>query len=88
VDLPAEATLTIDDNLTESTSAVRRFSTPALEPDQDFHYTLKAQLFRDGRTVVASRRVRVRAGQEIQVTIDFSDNLVREDTVVTNNGVK
>jgi uncharacterized protein (TIGR03000 family) len=71
VSLPAEAKLLIDDHATTSTSTLRRFASPPLEPGKEFHYTLKAEMVRDGSTVVATKQVSVRAGQETRVTLDF-----------------
>ena len=42
VSLPADATLTIDDAATVSTSSLRVFTSPILPNGRDFHYTLKA----------------------------------------------
>ena len=71
VSLPAEATLRIDGCLTKSTSAVRTFSSPELQPGKAYAYTLDAQLLRAGKTLKATRRVTVRAGATSQVTFDF-----------------
>jgi len=71
VSLPADARLTVDDVVTKSTSATRLFATPALETGKEFHYTLKAEVVRDGKTYTAIRRVAVRAGEETRVTLDI-----------------
>jgi uncharacterized protein (TIGR03000 family) len=78
VTLPADAKLTIGDTLTQSTSAVRTFSSPALDRGQDYYYTLKAEVVRDGRTVTTSKQVTVRAGSESRVTIDFPAGTVAQ----------
>jgi len=71
VQLPADAKLMVDDSATESTSAVRTFVTPALQPGKQFYYTLKAEISRDGRTLSADQRVTVRAGTQTNVTLQF-----------------
>lgn len=71
VSLPADARLTVDDVVTQSTSATRTFVSPALESGKDFHYTLKAEIVRDGKTYTAIRRVAVRAGEETKVSLDI-----------------
>ena len=71
VELPADATLTIDGEATTSTSATRVFRTPELEPGQTFHYTFKAQVKRDGKVQSVTRRVEVRAGQQTQVSMEL-----------------
>jgi uncharacterized protein (TIGR03000 family) len=68
VSLPADAKLSIDDSPTTSTGPNRVFVSPALETDRDFHYTLKAEVVRDGRPITMQRQVTVRAGQETPVT--------------------
>ena len=67
VSLPADARLTVDDTVTKSTSANRLFATPALETGKEFHYTLKAEVVRDGQKLTASEKVTVRAGEETRV---------------------
>jgi uncharacterized protein (TIGR03000 family) len=69
VSLPADAKLTIDDSPTTSTSAERTFVSPALKPGQDYNYTLKAEMVRDGKTVNVEEKVTVRAGEATRVTL-------------------
>jgi uncharacterized protein (TIGR03000 family) len=73
VSLPAEARLTVDGAATQSTSSTRVFASPALEQGKDYHYNLKAELVRDGRTLAATKSVTVRAGDETRVSLDFPD---------------
>jgi uncharacterized protein (TIGR03000 family) len=70
VSLPAEAKLTVDGTPTVSTSALRRFVSPALEQGQEYYYEFKAEIVRDGKAVTVSRKVAVRAGEETQVAIE------------------
>jgi len=67
VSLPAEAKLTIDGNATRSTSARRVFTSPALEMGQEYVYSLRAEITRDGQIVAETQTVTVRAGAEIPV---------------------
>jgi uncharacterized protein (TIGR03000 family) len=69
VNLPADAKLTVDGVVTKSTSAVRRFSTPPLEPGKEYGYTLRAEIPNDGPVEVVTKRVVVRAGQETRTTL-------------------
>jgi uncharacterized protein (TIGR03000 family) len=71
VRLPAEARLTINDAVTQQASGTRTFVSPPLRRGEDYHYTLKAELMRGERTLTATRRVAVRAGEEKQVTLTF-----------------
>jgi len=78
VTLPAEAKLTIDDNVTKSDSAVRVFASPAIERGRDFSYTLKGEIVREGRTLTTSQEVKVRAGQETRVNLEFPGERVAQ----------
>jgi uncharacterized protein (TIGR03000 family) len=71
VNLPAEAKLTFNGWTSTNKSSTRRFRTPAIEPGQEFAYTIRAEMVRDGQTIVQNHRVVVRAGQETRVNIDF-----------------
>jgi uncharacterized protein (TIGR03000 family) len=71
VTLPADAKLTVDDNPTTSTSTTRVLVSPDLEPGKEFNYTLKGEIVRDGKTVVATQRITVRAGEETRVNLEF-----------------
>ena len=68
--------LSVDDLATKSTSSVRAFASPALQPDKEYYYTLKAEIVRDGRPVTDTKRVRVRAGEQTAVTFDFAREAV------------
>ncbi len=69
VNLPKDATLTIDGEATTSTSAQRVFVTPALEEGKEYEYTLKAKVERDGKVQVATAKVTIRPGQTSQVEL-------------------
>jgi uncharacterized protein (TIGR03000 family) len=71
VNLPAEATLTIDGAATQSTSATRVFASPDLPPDKEFYYTLKADMVRNGEKISTTKKVSVRAGQQTNVMLEF-----------------
>ena len=71
VTLPADAKLTIDDYVTNSTSERRVFVSPALEPGKTYAYTLKAEVMRDNKPQVVTKEVTVRAGEETPVTLEF-----------------
>jgi uncharacterized protein (TIGR03000 family) len=76
VNLPADATLTIDGAPTSSRTDRRVFVTPALEEGREYAYTLKGEVVRDGQRVALSREVRVRAGTETQATLELPSHLV------------
>jgi uncharacterized protein (TIGR03000 family) len=71
VTLPADATLSVDNYVTTSTSGTRVFSSPVLTPGRDYHYTLKAEIIRDGNKVSSSKEITVRAGEVTRETIEL-----------------
>jgi len=80
VTLPANAKLTFDGKDTLSTSEVRTFVSPALQPKRTFTYTLTAEITQNGAPVRQSQKISVRAGQETRVQFDFAPA-----SVVTTN---
>lgn len=74
--LPADARLTVDGYATTSTSENRTFVTPALPQGETFQYTLRAEVVRDGRTVVETQVVTVRGGEETRVPFNFSTGVI------------
>ena len=72
VNLPADATLTVDGYVARSKAGTRSFVSPPLERGQDYHYTLKAELRRGDELLTVTRDVTIRAGQETRVTLDFA----------------
>jgi uncharacterized protein (TIGR03000 family) len=79
VELPADAKLYIDDLPMKTTSGVRSFNTPTLEPGQIYYYMVRAEVVRDGKPVTETRRVLVRAGQTARAS--FKD--IEAETVTT-----
>jgi uncharacterized protein (TIGR03000 family) len=73
VHLPADARLMVDGKATRATSGTRRFISPPLESGQGYHYTLKAEIDRDGEPMTVTKRVDVRAGESEEVTLRFTD---------------
>jgi uncharacterized protein (TIGR03000 family) len=72
VSLPADAKLMIDGYVTQQTSAQRRLVTPAIQPGQEFTYTLVAETTQDGQPVTQTQQVTVRPGQLTPVNFNFS----------------
>jgi uncharacterized protein (TIGR03000 family) len=67
--VPEQAVLTVDGNATQSTAAIRRFTTPELQPGKTYHYNLEARVTVQGKTEVLSRIIEVRAGEETRTTL-------------------
>jgi uncharacterized protein (TIGR03000 family) len=81
VTLPEDARLTFDGEATVSTGSSRLFITPPLKRGRDFHYTLEAQVMRNGKAEISSKQITVRAGEETRV-----DLLLGEDRRVAATG--
>ena len=73
VAVPAGAKLTIDGYEARATGNVRVFTTPALERHEEYSYTVKAEVTRDGRTVAQTKDVTVRAGEKSNVKFDLTE---------------
>ena len=71
VDVPADAKLYIDDHAMKTPSEHRAYQTPDLEPGQTYYYEVRVEVERDGKLLSETRRVLLRAGQEVHA--DFSD---------------
>lgn len=70
VSLPADATLKIDGQATSATSESRTFQSPVLKGGRVYYYELSAEVVRNGRRVVMTKKVEVRPGQDTRVTLD------------------
>ena len=68
--LPANAELYVDGQRYPWSSASKSFLTPPLEANRDYFYTFKSETVRDGKPVVETRRVVVRAGAVANVGFD------------------
>ncbi|MBM4073039.1 MAG: TIGR03000 domain-containing protein [Planctomycetes bacterium] len=79
VTLPADAKLTINGWTSKNTTETRRFRSPPLEQGKDYYYTVRAEVVQNGQTVVQTREIAVRAGQETRVPLDFSTTAVTQN---------
>jgi uncharacterized protein (TIGR03000 family) len=75
VRVPADARVWVEDYLTQQTGPVRVMTTPALEPGQVYHYTVKAQWDENGQPVTREQTVNVMAGGNTPV--DFTQPAAR-----------
>jgi len=71
VSLPADAKLFFDGKQTKTTSDRREFVSPELEPGLDYHYTIKAEIVRAGKTDTKTETVTVRAGKVSRISFEF-----------------
>jgi uncharacterized protein (TIGR03000 family) len=67
----ADAELWLGSSTTTSKGIQRQFQSPALEPGQDYVYSVKAKWMENGKPVEQTREVKVRAGQ--QSTVNFHE---------------
>jgi uncharacterized protein (TIGR03000 family) len=72
VNLPANARLSVDGQPTQGNAASRVLVTPAIPAGDDYQYTLRAEIVRDGQTVAQTQNVTVRAGQQSTATFNFA----------------
>jgi uncharacterized protein (TIGR03000 family) len=80
VEMPANATLFIDNMPVKATAGAQTFNTPALEPGQAYFYLVRIERRRDGQPVSETRRIIVRAGQVSRA--DFN-NVASEEVRTT-----
>jgi uncharacterized protein (TIGR03000 family) len=70
VRLPADARLRVQGELCPLTGDTRTFDTPPLAPGQSYAYRLEAEVVRDGRPVVRTRRIEFRSGDRVAVSFE------------------
>jgi uncharacterized protein (TIGR03000 family) len=73
VHLPADATLTVDGQQTQSQSGTRVFHSPPLETGKTYSYELCAEVNRNGHFVKAKKTVEVQAGRSTEVTMNVGN---------------
>jgi uncharacterized protein (TIGR03000 family) len=69
VRVPASAEIWIEGAKTMQTGAIRQFISPALEPDREFTYEIKAKWLANGQERTETRNVNVRAGRVVRVDL-------------------
>ena len=70
LNVPADATVTVDGKATKATGAARVFATPELAPGQVYYYSFTATVVRDGKTLTATESVAVKAGETTSVSLN------------------
>lgn len=78
VHVPADAIFYMDGHKMKSKGTRRTFRTPELETGKEFFYNLKVEVFQQGKLQSKTRRVQIKAGDEL--TIHF-EKLDRKTTV-------
>jgi uncharacterized protein (TIGR03000 family) len=70
IEVPEDAKLFIDDQLMKTTSTQRAFATPMLDEGQAYYYIVRAEVIREGKTYEQTRRVIVRAGEQVKTSLN------------------
>jgi uncharacterized protein (TIGR03000 family) len=70
--LPAEAKLSFSGIVAVGTGAIRSFTTPPLEPNQEYSYEMTATVVKDARTFSTTKLVIVHAGESLEVKFDLA----------------
>jgi uncharacterized protein (TIGR03000 family) len=71
--LPETATLSFSGVAATGTGGIRTFTTPVLEPNQDYAYEMTVEFVRNGKTHKMSKMVAVHPGENVKVTFDFEE---------------
>lgn len=72
--LPEAAKLSFSGVVATGKGAIRSFSTPVLELNQDYAYEMTAEVTIDGKTHKMSKTVKVHAGESVKVTFDLPES--------------
>lgn len=67
VQAPSDARLYVDGKRKDMTAGQVQFTTPLLEPGESYSYMLRAVVVRPEGTFTEERRIRIRAGEVVQV---------------------
>jgi uncharacterized protein (TIGR03000 family) len=70
VNLPSEAKVYIEGVETPSSSDKRVFVTPDLKAGTVYYYTISAEIVRDGKKLIATEKIAVRAGSDAKITLN------------------
>ena len=70
ITVPSDARVSIDGTMTTSTETTRTFESPILLNGKSYSYTFKAEFVRDGKEVVVTREVSVKAGTDVTVSLE------------------
>ena len=70
VDLPAGAVFSFGDFTSKSTLTQRTITLSDMVPGREFTYTLRAEIVRDGKTLAATKTIKVAGGQNLHLAFD------------------
>jgi uncharacterized protein (TIGR03000 family) len=81
VELPEDAALWVDGQLTRATGRTRYFESPPLAADAKYSYTMRAAWFEDGQWVSQKREVPIQAGEMAAVYLTLSPDALNKKKV-------
>jgi uncharacterized protein (TIGR03000 family) len=70
ITVPGDARVSVDGTATVSSETTRTFESPVLTAGKSYSYTFTAEFVRDGKNVVVTRNVEVKAGSDITVSLE------------------
>jgi uncharacterized protein (TIGR03000 family) len=86
VAVPADAKLYVNDDLTSSTGAVRKFVSHGLKAGKQYRFVVRAELAdADGKLMTEEKTVVVSAGEQEEVQFAFAESSSKVETAITLN---
>ncbi|MBA2115855.1 TIGR03000 domain-containing protein [Bremerella alba] len=82
VNVPAGATIYVNDKVTSSTGTIRRFVSRDLEPGYKFEYEVRAEMRVDGRLVREVKKLQMTAGEAKELEFQLDPETKPETQVV------
>ena len=73
--VPADAHIYLVGQKTSNTGEVRTFNSPVLKTGKKFGYPIRVELTRDGKTFTAEGMQVVRAGDRVELNVEFNAEL-------------
>lgn len=80
--VPEQAKVFVNDRQMKTQGTERRFSGDKLKPGKLYEYDIRAEMVRNGTTLVRTAHVELKAGRLEEVAFDFSDTVAPIQTVM------
>jgi uncharacterized protein (TIGR03000 family) len=71
VRVPSQTTILVNGKSTRSTGEQRSYVSHGLQPGQHYVYEVRAELVRGGKTLVETKEIRLRSGQQADLEFHF-----------------
>jgi len=69
VKVPADAAVYLGDHKMSLTGKERKFRIPVAEAGKEYSYAVRVEIVRDGKTLVSRTTHKVRAGQQLDLSV-------------------